>query len=423
MGPICNIIAKILPVFKQIFPVHLLEQLWREAQPKNYHYKVHPTEWPLVLICCFIGRVANIQEIINLYGEQLGVHSKSTFSGFLANPAFERFVGLMLEHFEFSKPLSEDISQDCWLAAEDTVALTLANTAKSNALATNNNTIGVAMTWQLYIDAQPGACPFHLTKISHGAWNDANIMLEVPGVMRRAFMTCLFDRGFSSHRVIERWLAEHDNLSAGFFIMRLRVCEVQYWKRVKRVSRRTRVGELKVLEDCIAKIGKQVPVKVRLVWAQTQDGEPLILATNHLDWSAEQILEAYKKRWQIETVHKLIKDSIGLAHLYSFQRFGMSSLMQLALLLAGLLWVDLADPLVAKTKGICKAIRQALNFVRKQLFKTASVWKRNICASRYHGNQTKKKRNKQAEKKTSTQTKPKGKTDHLAAQQYLACPG
>jgi len=46
-----------------------------------------------------------------------------------------------------------------------------------------------------------------------------------------------------------------------------------------------------------------------------------------LDWNAEALLEAYRKRWQIERFHRFLKETVGLAHLYSFQEAGLFLLL------------------------------------------------------------------------------------------------
>ena len=60
-----------------------------------------------------------------------------------------------------------------------------------------------------------------------------------------------------------------------------------------------------------------------MITALLASGEKLTVVTSEMDWSAERVLEAYKKRWHIERFHKFLEETLGLAHLYSFGQRGI----------------------------------------------------------------------------------------------------
>ena len=111
---------------------------------------------------------------------------------------------------------------------------------------------------------------------------------------------------------------------------------------------------------------------VRLIRA-TLGGQTLLLTTGEMGWSAEQILAAYKKRGRIEQFHRLVKEGIGLAHLYSFSWNGMMFLLHVARLMAMLLALGKAG---AAARETVDALREALKLLRRRLG-LVGEWKRN----------------------------------------------
>ena len=76
---------------------------------------------------------------------------------------------------------------------------------------------------------------------------------------------------------------------------------------------------------------------VRLVRAILPTGEELIVVSNLLERDAEYLLASYRQRWQIERFHEYLKETLGLAHLYSFQQNGLAFLVHVAVLVCVLL--------------------------------------------------------------------------------------
>ena len=77
-----------------------------------------------------------------------------------------------------------------------------------------------------------------------------------------------------------------------------------------------------------------------MVRAPLSGGDELILVSGQLERDAEWLLEAYRKRWEIERFHQYLKETLGLAHLYSFQAGGLAFLVHVAVLLCALLLTD-----------------------------------------------------------------------------------
>lgn len=112
----------------------------------------------------------------------------------------------------------------------------------------------------------------------------------------------------------------------------------------------------------------------RVIGATLANGEPLIVLTDRMDLSAEQLLAAYRKRGRIEEFHRLVNDAVGLAHLYSFSAGWVEFLLRAALMLALLLYLDAADP----SGDTVNLPRRQLHLL-KCLLGLGRVWKRNSC--------------------------------------------
>ena len=120
------------------------------------------------------------------------------------------------------------------------------------------------------------------------------------------------------------------------------------------------------------------PVKIlQLIsgpWHDTKTiADAPLAASDRLTWSAEKILAAYKRRWEIEQFHRLLKNTIGLAHLYSFHETGIFFLAHVALLLAVLLFLG-----VSKLPGATvQTMKLALAPCRRAMG-LGTHWKRNM---------------------------------------------
>ena len=178
------------------------------------------------------------------------------------------------------------------------------------------------------------------------------------------------DRGFYALDLLESWRSQNVR-----FIARVRRRSLRY-RVTKHLSRPRRLGSLELSLDARVRLGKpeaKARPRVRLLRAILPSGEELILATDRFDWPAERVFAAYKKRWHIERFHRLLKDSIGLAHLYSFHQTGLEFLVYTALLLALLLLMLESDSDGETIAILARVLRE----VRAQLG-LATAWKRNM---------------------------------------------
>ena len=128
----------------------------------------------------------------------------------------------------------------------------------------------------------------------------------------------------------------------------------------------------------------------RLVRATLRSGEELILVSGMLGASADYLLKTYRQRWQIERFHFYLKETLGLAHLYSFQQNGLAFLVQVAVLISVLLLLCGAGGLPDKCLTVDR-LTAALKALREEsgLF---GLWRRNTM-SKGQTRHLKKKKN------------------------------
>jgi hypothetical protein len=219
------------------------------------------------------------------------------------------------------------------LIALDSMCLSLPRTRRHGCARLNDATVGLGVLFALAVDHEPGQRPVQVLATFDGPWHDGHEI--APGMLAARGPTHLMDRGFYSLANLNGWLAEGVH-----FIVRARGKDLR-WRPLRVVGARRRVGDIVVAHDVVAHIGgpdcRVTRPRVRLVVARLRDGRDLVLASDHERWSAERLLGAYRRRWAIERFHHFLKESVGLAHLYSFQQRGLETLLWVALLVVGLL--------------------------------------------------------------------------------------
>lgn len=362
-------LAKIMPCLHEILPEKKVDDLWKEAQPKGYHYKIQMARLPQVLMGAFVRRMSSTTAILQCWGGVVGTYAKATLSDALRRSCLVELLHLMRQRVEETFLVHEGD-----LVAIDTMPVTLPRTRRSDAKKFNDKTIGCGFLWAFNINAVQGRCPIKLLALAQGSWSDMGLMLTAK--LPATGATYLFDRGFFCFKLLRLWLSNRV-----YFIVRAKKRNIKIRQIVCRCGRSRRVGRVKVSCDAVVTLAESNPIKVRLVKGTLASGEDLILVSSHFDWTAEQLLEAYDKRWQIERFHNLLKDAIGLAHLYSFQQIGIEVLVHIALMLATLIWMSL-DGSRSSKRTLVQQIRQALNQIRRQL-DIPTLWKRNISVRSY----------------------------------------
>lgn len=361
-------LAKVLPAFDRMLPRRVLQQAWTESQPRGYRYLMNNPAVPKVAMCAYLRRVGSTRKLVERWGEQLGTRSHSTLCEALGDLPMHRFVERLCSFFRLGAR-----NMDGHLVAIDSMAVTLPATRRSSALRFNDATLGGGVMWALDLDARPGQCPLELLALVRGAWHDGNQFLRKRVRLVPGGPTYLMDRGFFSLDVLGKLLGQGVR-----FVMRARRINFRVAEFVgdDRAGAK-KIGSVRVEYDRVALVGLKSPVRLRVVCARTAGGEDLILVTNQWKWSTAQVLAAYKRRWEIERAHKLVKDVIGLAHLYSFRLHGIETQLRLAFMLAALLWMS-AKNLLA---DVVNTIRSCLKQIRAQL--DVERWSRNLSPRSY----------------------------------------
>lgn len=154
------------------------------------------------------------------------------------------------------------------------------------------------------------ACPCGL-KVTAAKIHDANKTVRF--AFRKGLMY-VFDRGYFNFDLFQNIM----DIGADF---------VTRWKRIGsyRVVKRLEVTEWQkdrgVMRDEIIKVGKgakRMKELLRLVVFRDEQGRVYHFLTNRFDLSPCTIAMLYRKRWQIETFFKWIKQHLKIKHLFGF---------------------------------------------------------------------------------------------------------
>ena len=263
------------------------------------------------------------------------------------------------------------------LVVLDSMATSLPATRRHHCARMNNNTVGGGVLWGLCITARRGSSPLRILSLMEGAWNDGAIIAKLSLIPRGPLY--IMDRGFHKIEAMANWLR-----GGVRFLLRAQTRELVYTptvrlggNRVLRAKTSARRGprRVEVLFDGLAVVGSpqrrgQRPV-LRLLDLRlhsSKGNERLVLLSSELRTGAQALLDLYGRRWEIEEFHRVLKRSIGLAHLYSFRQRGIQTLLALAALLAVLLWIG--GQTLHSTSGkprlqtLPQIMRQLLNHAR-----------------------------------------------------------
>ncbi len=313
----------------------------------------------------YVHRLSGLRAVVARCKEWLGTANFSSLCPALRRASSLAFVRRLVESLQTRHcPRKEE------LVGLDGMALSLAKTRRHRCRKMNSNTVGGGVVWAYAIQARKGLCPVRVLKVIEGAWHDTVVMRTVDLISRGPVY--VMDRGFYALDLLERWLKDQVH-----FVIRARSRSLVYTVQ-SHISRPRRVGNIGVVLDAWVVLGGSQAThhpRVRLIEAILASGERLVLVSDRGAWSTERILDAYKKRWHIERFHRLLKDTLGLAHLYSFEQKGITFLLYTALLLALLLLLGATDT----TGETIALLHKALRAVRSALG-LGTPWKRNACS-------------------------------------------
>lgn len=333
------------------------------------------------IVQAMLCRMPGIRQIAAQCGASLQTSNFSSLSHALRRQSGVKFLRSLIGRLETTSRYRKGE-----LVAIDSMAVMFGKHRRHHCHKANNHAVGGGVLWSYQIAARAGTCPVRLVRWIHGAWNDAKLMEDV--MLAPQGPVYLMDRGFYSIGLIGKWLAQNVR-----FIVRVKAGELQY-DVVKELSPSRQLTKRWVLQrDVLVKLGshvRKVRPTVRLIVAMSPTGEQFIYATSESDWSAQQVVNSYKKRWHIERFHRFLKNNIGLAHVYSFDANGLEFLTLAALLTAMLLVTTEADTTRSDTIKLLFAVLAA---IRGQLGIEAP-WKRNLLSIKRAQGRRRKRANK-----------------------------
>jgi hypothetical protein len=318
-------------------------------------------------LLAFVARLSGLRAVTARCYHRVHTHNFSSLSHALRRLSSLAFVKAMVGVLETMHEPGRDE-----LVGIDGMAVTLPKTQRHGCKKYNHRTVGGGVVWTYMINAATGITPVKVLKVVEGAWHDSKIMRTVALIPKGPIY--LMDCGFYALEVLQKWLDEKVR-----FIVRVKQSGLTY-ERIRPVSAPRQIGDKRLELDGIVRLGgprAKAHPRVRLLVAVLPSGDKLILATDRWTWSAERILEAYHKRWHVERFHRFVKDTIGLAHLYSFGQSGISFLLYTALLLALLLYFgapSLSGETITILRTMLKTVRHALGL--------GTPWKRNTFTPR-----------------------------------------
>lgn len=316
------------------------------------------------MLSAFVLRLSGLREVVERLGGVLGTRNFSSLSPALARGVSLAYVQALSERLAGGRQPRRDA-----LVVIDGMPLTLPATQRHRCARYNNQTVGGGVIWSYMVHAARGVCPVRVLRVIAGAWQDSSQMRSVKLTARGPVY--VMDRGFFDLRLLRDWVDQ-----AVRFIVRARHNSVYQTLRTLSLPRPYGPhGRIQV--DALVRLGCEAapafPI-ARLIRANVGK-QILVVVTSETHWSAERVLDAYKKRERIEQFHRFVKDIVGLAHLYNFSQSGMMFLLHTALLLAMLLILG-ED---GSGQDVITVLRRTLRRLRKSLG-LGDPWRRNTNA-------------------------------------------
>lgn len=162
----------------------------------------------------------------------------------------------------------------------------------------------------------------------------------------------ILDRGLQSARIMKDF--SNNKIS---FVARIKESRKHIEKENLIVeNQQVDFGETVLVKDVKVQVYKAVPTsnktggkyhkeelvdtEFRLVIVKSKvDGKEYWLLTNEFELSAQQVAQAYRKRWDIEVFFRFIKQELNVSHLVSLNKNGMQVMIYVTLIVAMLILV------------------------------------------------------------------------------------
>lgn len=148
----------------------------------------------------------------------------------------------------------------------------------------------------------------------------------------------VFDRGLKSRQT----LVAFDKAQLHFVTRGLKDLKYEFIESYRQVKGRKADGLTFIQDSKVYLYGqgnKPIKHEFRLVEAELESGKRLTFITNMWDKSAMDIARFYRRRWDIEVFFRILKQNLGVKHLFSRTENGIQIQMYCALIVAILLLV------------------------------------------------------------------------------------
>jgi hypothetical protein len=147
----------------------------------------------------------------------------------------------------------------------------------------------------------------------------------------------VFDRGVQSKERLSEMTNE--NL---YFVTRLK--RTANYEIVEEITspKNLKIGNLNVLKDLkvlLLSNQKKYPQPYKLIVTTNEKNEPLWFLTNNFSLTINEIIDIYKRRWNIEVFFRFIKQELNFKHFMSTNINGIKIILYMTLILAMLILI------------------------------------------------------------------------------------
>lgn len=163
----------------------------------------------------------------------------------------------------------------------------------------------------------------------------------------------LLDRGLQSARSLKAF----DGQQVSFVCRAKENRKYQLQANLLREDQETDLGEVMLLSDQLVRLYYGEPIKNKkgnmhyreslleqdfrllIVASKQQPAQHYWLLTNELEMAAQEVAQAYRRRWDIEVFFRFLKQELNLSHLVSLNQNGIQVMLYMTMILAILLLI------------------------------------------------------------------------------------